>query len=81
MDKDQFNELLANVMLVALNTAGVFQQNQRKRPLAVEEIDQLQIDVLKHTQKLKSYLDNKNPAHEWAPILSGLASGRSDSDV
>lgn len=56
MNSEQFNQLLSYQMLTALNTAGLFQQNQRMRPLTVEEIGQLQTDLLQAAQKLQQSL-------------------------
>jgi len=53
MNSEQFNQLLSYSMLTALQTAGIFQQNQRMRPLTVEEIGQLQTDLLKAAQELQ----------------------------
>lgn len=79
MNSNQFNELLSNMMLIALNTAGIFQQNQRMRALTIEEIGHLQTDVLRQTHMLKDYLTDRNPLHEQAPILDGLSFGRADT--
>lgn len=56
MEKTAINELRSYVILTALNTAGVFQQNQKMRPLLPEEIDQLQNDILLEAQRIQARL-------------------------
>ena len=68
MNNDQFNELLAYTKIVALNTAGIFQQNQRMRSLTAEEIQELQDDLLQTAAAITGQQGAKLP----------FASGRSD---
>lgn len=53
MNNDQFNELLAYTKIVAVNTAGIFQQNQRMRSLTAEEIQELQRDLVQTAGELQ----------------------------
>ena len=73
MNDDQFNELLANVMIIALNTTALLFQQSRQTRLSPEEIGFCQTDTLKMVQKLKEKMSSGDP-FEWPP-----ATGRSDT--
>lgn len=73
MTDDQFNELLAYTMIVALNTTALLFQQSRQTRLSPEEIDFCQMDTLKTAQLLKEKIAGGSP-FEWPP-----ASGRADS--
>lgn len=70
MDGDQFNELLAYMKIVALNTTALLFQQSRQTPLTPEETNYCQTELLKAAQGLKD--GAAGPRFVWPP-LSGQA--------
>lgn len=58
MDIDRFADLLSWVMMNTMNTALIFDQQQKQRPLTSEEIEALQLKTMRCVEVLRDgYLD------------------------
>lgn len=54
MDNDRFSDLMSWLMLNTMNTAVLFSQQQKQRPLTTEEIEECQSETMRCAEVLRA---------------------------